>query len=188
MNWSGVLVGVACMLPMMQLAAAPPFEIGGLHVHLGFEEAVSRAEGLGGTCQLGTLRRGEVVTALCEYAACGGEDSNRPCAEQAQGSLHLEVLAQPVSRIGLEATAGADGLTRVSFIFEGDSRIVKESLVKRFGAPVSDNSDFSEKTWSHARRMQWRSGDDAMGLLLRDKAITLTTTAPRGESDSPARD
>jgi hypothetical protein len=173
---------IGLLFPVAQLSAAPPFEIDGLHVHLAFEEAVARAEELGGVCQLGTLRRGEVVTAQCEYASCGGEGNATPCPEAEQGARPFAVVAQPVLRIGLEAPAGAPGLTRVSFIYEGDSQVVKESLLNRYGQPAGDSSEFTGKSWSHARRMQWRSGGDALGLLMTNKVVTLTTTAPGGES------
>lgn len=176
MKRHGVLAGLL-LLPALQLSAAPPFEIDGLHVHQGFEEAVSRAEALGGVCELGSLRRGEVVTALCEYGACGADGDEGACPEAA-ARPPFAVVAQPVLRIGLEALADAPGLTRIAFIFEGDSQVVKAALLERFGPPYNDATTNTEKSWSHARRVQWRSGSDALGLLMRDKVITLTRDAP----------
>jgi hypothetical protein len=181
MKWYGVLAGLL-FLPAAGLSAAPPFVIDGLHVHQGFEEAVSRAEALGGVCELGSLRRGEVVTALCEFRACGDEGA---CPE-ATDPPPIAVVAQPVLRIGLEAPADARGLTRIAFIFEGDSQVVKAALLERFGPPDSDAANNTEKSWSHARRVQWRSGSDAMGLLMRDKVITLTRDAPPPAGDAAA--
>lgn len=184
MKWTGVLAGLL-FLPAAGLSAAPPFVIDGLHVHQGFEEAVSRAEALGGVCELGSLRRGEVVTALCEYGACGADGDADACPE-AIDPPPFAVVAQPVLRVGLEAPAGAPGLTRVAFVFEGDSQVVKESLLDRFGPPDGDAANNTEKSWSHARRVQWRSGSDAMGLLMRDKVITLTRDAPPPAGDAAA--
>lgn len=180
-----VLAGLL-WLPALPLSAERPFDIGGLHVHRGFEDAVLHAESLGGACELGSLKRGAVLTALCEYAVCDGEGSDVSCAGSAQATEPFAVVGQPVLSIAIEANAGAARLTRIAFIYEGDSQVVKESLLNTFGPPVSDESDYAEQTWTHGRRMQWRSGEDGMGLLMTAKVITLSSTAPGLESGTEA--
>ena len=160
------------------------YEISGLHVHITFEEAVAHAEKLGGVCQLGNLRRGEVLTAQCDYTACQDDTSGIPCSEAVQEARPFAVVAQPVTTVGLEANAGAPGLTRISFIYDGDSQVVRESLMERFGPPRNDDSDYSDATWTHGRRLHWRSGDDGMGLMMTVKVITLSGRAAFPESDA----
>ncbi|NQX87646.1 MAG: hypothetical protein HRT77_03180 [Halioglobus sp.] len=169
------------LLPMAPLAAAPPFIIDGLHIHLDFDQAVSRAEALGGVCQLGALRRGEVLTAQCDYRACQSDTAEGGCVPDKRP---FALVGQPVVTIGLEAAAGAPRLTRVSFIYDGDSQIVKNSLVEFFGPALQDASEYNDKTWTHGRRAHWRSGDDSMGLLMTTGVITLSSSAPVGAGES----
>ena len=92
MTREGHMVQVGRLMGWILLVTAPawaatPYQVNGLHTGLVFREAVKVTEEMGGTCELGTRRRGEFVVADCAFPACGeaGEGGCDAPAEDGDG-------------------------------------------------------------------------------------------------------
>ena len=162
--------------------AEPAFRVVGLHLDMGFKAAVAAAEKLGGSCEVGTHRRGEVTFARCEYSACTEDEAACP-----QGGTSVPTLGMapvPVVRIGLEARDDSALLSRVAIVFDGDFDRVAQGLEQVYGAPADDTAVSSPDSWSNSRRLFWREGEFSMALLKRRQTIMLTTTRPEGPGEN----
>jgi len=171
------LGNVACLwlLAASAHAAAPDYVIRGLHVHLDFIEAVAVTESLGGVCDLKTLRRGkgETLSADCSFP---------PCAEEGGGDCHgsvatLDTGSQPLVRVGFQASAATRELMQIAIVFDGDPAEVAADLKRKFGPPYSDTTGSTEQSWSHSRRVHWKTDAEVMGLVNDINTILLSSKA-----------
>jgi hypothetical protein len=183
MNLFSALAGAALVFSSGVAIAAPAFDIIGLHIEMSFNDAVAQAEKLGGICTLSTSRREDAVYAQCEYLSCEGDPANA-CDKQKLES-GLSFAAQPIVRLGLEAPTAAAPLTRVSIIFEGSSEVIEEHLSSEYGPPHRGGSVVTEKSWTNARRLHWKQGDNNMGLMITAKMIMLTKDPASPDSTVP---
>lgn len=167
--------GVALLMVSASLWAAPPYEFHGLHIDRVFTDAVALAEELGGDCQLGTHRRGEVTFARCSYSACNGVAPDEACASEDAAVLTLELGPVRVESIRLESFAPDARLTQAAIIFQGDADAVARGLEREFGPPADSTGSRAGDSWSNSRRLFWRDGEVNMSLLKNRRTIMLTT-------------
>ena len=144
---------------------APVYEVNGFHVGMSFDQAVALAEDLGGVCEREVLRHGAMVTANCLFPTCVDGDGQGECRDASTPAPALELGGQAIVRIGLKSGEVSATLSKIAIAFDGDTDKVARRMVEKYGAPFSDTTDFEGKTWSHARRMHWRSGREGVGLL-----------------------
>lgn len=161
------------LVTMVQAAESPPYEFQGLHVRQGFSEAISVAEALGAVCEVETLRRGELVNARCLFPACDEETQIGSCENPRRFRPTLGISAHPIVSIGLKADGASKRLSKITIVFEGSAEELFESLKQEFGEPFSDTTDHAENTWTHSRRIHWKSGRESLGLLKAINTITL---------------
>jgi hypothetical protein len=154
--------------------AAPPYEIRGLHVDMVFNDAMSRAEELGGACEPGTHRRGEAFVARCDYTACAARGGNAQCPGSGVEGISWDLEAVAIVSIGFEAATPAARLSRIAIVFDGDADAVAESLVREYGPP----DDTTGTGWSNSRRLFWMTGESNLSLLKNRRTIMLTTNRP----------
>ena len=173
MHRFGTLACLWVLAASAQAANAPAYVINGLHVGLDFDEAVAAAEALGGTCEVESLRRGEKLFAGCAFSTCAQQSGESACKEQPTDRPVLGTGKQPIVRIGLEAAGASGRLSKISIVFDGSSEVVAAALKREFGEPFSDTSGHTGQSWSHSRRVHWKSGGESMGLLKDINTITL---------------
>ena len=164
--------GVVLLLLASGVRADPPYAFHGLHVDSVFKDAVGLAEELGGACQLGTHRRGQVTFARCDFDACPEGGPAEPCESSV---LTLGFGSSRIESIRLEAFHSDARLTQAAIIFEGDADEVAEGLEREFGPPIDSTGDRAGDSWSNSRRLFWRSGGVNMSLLKNRRTIMLTT-------------
>jgi len=167
------------------VGAAPPYEFHGLHIDRVFADGVTLAEELGGVCQVGTHRRGEVTFARCDYPACTGESSGEECEDANSSVLTLEFVPVRVESIRLEALQPDARLTQAAIVFDGDADAVAEGLAREFGPPGDSTGDSAGESWSNSRRLFWRDGDTNMSLLKNRRTIMLTTNRETQPDEQP---
>lgn len=174
-------------------AAAPAYDFNGLNLYLDFDQAVAATEAQGGACVVKTQRRGEMenVIANCTFPHCNGQGGDGACEGQGQAQALLDTGAQPLTRVGLEASAVSGKLSQIAIVFDGDPDVVAADLQRKFGPPFSDTTGQSERSWSHSRRIHWKADGEIMGLIKEINTILLSADAaavaaePPGAGDTP---
>lgn len=164
---------VLAALPAVALSQ-PPFALNGLHVDLKFNDAVARAEALGGRCAAVRPNRLQQtgVTVQCAYEACTEDLSAGEC-DPADLAAAPRVAAQAIVSVGLEAPDEGSALTRIVILYEGDTEVIATSFLSEFGPTDVDGAPPDNNSWSHARRWNWTRGQYRVGLLNAPQMIVL---------------
>jgi len=157
---------------------APPasaYSISGLHTELVFNEAVAKAESLGGACTVREAKsRSGGKLARCYYKQCESDDATDPCETTSDQAKPFEIASQPVLGVALEAPNEHALLTRVVVQFDGDIAAVAQRLKQTYGEPTSDGTATDDLSWTHSRRISWGEGSHRMGLLNSPHLIILS--------------
>ena len=167
------MLAAGVIFPAIALAQSP-FQISGLHTDLVYTEAVAQAQRLGGNCQRSAEWTTDGESVQCEYSPCLARNTGGKCIKFDLSKPGLTIAAQPILWIVLEAPAKPSRLTRISILYEGDNDVVAASLQQAFGSPDA-GAPTPEKSWSHARRLEWTKGNYRRGFLDSPQMIILAS-------------